>query len=331
MRRAFAFAAGLIATGALAPSSHAEDITIRVSAAAAQTHPATRHIELFKAAVEDKTDGVEVQTFPNRQLGGDKETLEGVRAGSIDCATNSSVLYPLVVNKTAFDAMQLPFLVSNYDDQSQMYQSDVAQQMLDSLNDVGLKGLSYSEGGFRHFLNRGGFVTTLDDFQGLKTRIVPVPLHKGTWEAVGANPVGVAYGEVYTSLQTGVIDAVEFNLSSISGENVYEIAKYVTLTGHYFWPQVLSCNLETFNSWPENVQRAVVDAGQEIIGPVVDYAKQQDQDLRGELQEKGVKIRDFEEIEAMREAVAPILDEWADKHPLIEAYIEEARALRKTD
>ena len=68
-----------------------------------------------------------------------------------------------------------------------------------------------------------------------KTRIVPVPLHKAIWNAVGVSPVGLAYGEVYGALQTKVIDAVEINVSSMLGENLWEVGKHFTLTGHYPW------------------------------------------------------------------------------------------------
>ena len=98
------------------------------------------------------------------------------------------------------------------------------------------QGLCFSKGGQRHFLSRLGPASKVDAFRGLKTRIVPIPLHKAIWERLGANPVGIPYAEVYTSLQTRVIDAVEFNISSIAADKVYEQANQLTLTGHDFWP-----------------------------------------------------------------------------------------------
>ena len=95
---------------------------------------------------------------------------------------------------------------------------------------------------------------TVADFAGLKTRIVPVPLHKAIWEAVGTAPVGLPYGEVYGALQTKVIDAVEINVSSMVGENLWEVGKYFTLTGHYPWHNVIAANKAFFDGLPPELQ-----------------------------------------------------------------------------
>ena len=90
-------------------------------------------------------------------------------------------------------------LVKSYDDLAKVLQSEAAIKILNSLDDAGLKGLCYSDGGHRHFLNRAGPVRKIEDFKGLKTRIVPIPLFKAIWQRIGANPVKVPYGEVYTA------------------------------------------------------------------------------------------------------------------------------------
>jgi len=310
-----------------APASAAEKIVLRLAHGASPQHPFHEMAEMFKRSTEAKTDAVEIRIFGGRQLGGDKQVLEGSVAGTIDCSLASSVLFPLVVKKSAFDALQLPYLVNSYDNLGKMLSSDPAMKMLASLDDVGLKGLSIGEAGQRHFLNRNGAVQTLDDFKGLKTRIVPVPLHKAMWEAVGSNPVGIAYGEVYTSMQTHVIDAVEFNISSIESENLYEVAKDVSLTGHYFWPGVIACNKAKFESLPGEAQTAMMEAGREIIVPHVAYVKQHEKDAIARLEAKGVKIYAFEDLAQMQALMKPIVDTWIAKDPLIGEYVAEARKL----
>ena len=317
----------VVAAGLAAPAGAAEKIVVRLAHGASALHPFNEMAEMFKRSVEGKTDTVEIRIFGARQLGGDKQILEGTVAGTIDCSEASSVLYPLVVKKAAFDALQLPYLVNSYDNLGKMLSSDAAMKMLASLDDVGLKGLSIGEGGRRHFLNRDGAVQTLPDFKGLKTRIVPVPLHKAMWEAVGTNPVGIAYGEVYTSMQTHVIDAVEFNISSIESENLYEVAKDVSLTGHYFWPGVISCNKAKFDSLPAEAQTALVEAGREIIVPHVAYVKQHEKDAIGRLEAKGVKIYSFDDLAEMQALMAPIVEKWTAKDPLIGEYVAAARKL----
>jgi len=326
-RKLFMLVALVAAVGFAAPASAAEKIVLRLAHGASPLHPFNELVEMFKRSVESKTDTVEIRIFGARQLGGDKQVLEGSIAGTIDCSEASSVLYPLVVKKAAFDALQLPYLVNSYDNLGKMLSSETAMKMLASLDDVGLKGLSIGEAGQRHFLNRNGAVQTLAGFKGLKTRIVPVPLHKAMWEAVGANPVGIAYGEVYTSMQTNVIDAVEFNISSIESENLFEVAKDVSLTGHYFWPGVIACNKAKFDSLPAEAQKAMIDSGRQIIEPHVAYVKRHEKDAIARLEAKGVKIYPFDDLAQMQALMAPIVETWTAKDPLIGEYVAAARKL----
>jgi tripartite ATP-independent transporter DctP family solute receptor len=301
---------------------------IRLAHATAESHPFHKHALMFKEAVEKKTGGkVQVEVFGNRQLGDDRQILEATVAGTIDASLASSVLYSLVVKKAGFDALQLPFLLSSYDNLAKLLTSSEAQALLDDLSGAGLKGLSIGEGGMRHFLSEKGPVLRAADFKGLKTRIVPVPLHKAIWEAVGVSPVGIAYGEVYTSLQTHVIDAVEINASSVNGENLWEPAKHYTLTGHYFWPGVISYNKARFDRLPAEVQKALVDAGREVIVPQVMFAKSDEASATEQLRKKGVNVYKFSDLAQIRSQTRPIVDQWAAKDKAIANLIGVARKL----
>lgn len=309
-------------------NAEAETIKVKLAHAAASSHPFHKLCEMFRDAVAKKTDGrVEVQVFGDRQLGDDKQVLEATLAGTIDASLASSVLFSLVVKKPAFDALQLPFLISSYENLGKLLTSAPANAMLAQLDSVGLKGLGFGEAGQRHFLSSKGLVRRIEDFKGLKTRIVPVPLHKAIWEAVGANPVGVAYGEVYTSMQTKVIDAVEFNISSVETENLWETGKYLSLTGHYFWPGVITYNKAKFEALPKDVQQAMIEAGHEIIRPHVAYVDKEEGASAERLKKKGVEIAKFEELAQMRARMRPIVDQWSAKDPLIAQFVAEAAKL----
>ena len=326
----FVSAFTILAALALVMPAHAEKIKIRLAHGASHTHPFNKLAEMWKEAVEKRTDKVDIQIFGDRQLGGDKQVLEGAIAGTIDAAFPSSILFPLVLkDQKVFDALQLPFVVNSYENLATMLTSKPAMQMLVGLKRDGLVGLSFGEAGLRHFLNRKGPVQYLRDFKGLKTRIVPVPLHKAVWKAVGANPVGIAYGEVYTSMQTHVIDAVEFNISSIETENLWEVAKYLTLTGHYFWPGVLVYNKAKFEKLPKDVQQAMIEAGREIIKPQVMFVKKHEEEAAKRLEAKGVKIYPFKDLKKMQALMKPIVKQWEKKDPLIAEYVAEAKKLEK--
>lgn len=322
MRFRYAIAAG-VALSLVSTVGLAQTIKIRLANAANPPHPHQKAGEMWKALVEKKTGGkVEVQYFHSRQLGDDRQNLESAVAGTIDAAMSSSILFPLVVKKQSFDALQLPFLISSYDNLAKVFLSPQAQALLDDLDSAGLKGLSYAEGGLRHFLSAKGQVAKLSDLKGLKTRIVPVPLHKAIWDATGAAPVGIAYGEVYTSLQTKVIDAVEINVSSVVSENLWEPAKHFTMTGHYFWPAVMIYNKAKFDKLPPDVQKAMIEAGREIIEPQVMLAKNDDAAQVEQLKKRGVRFYEFGDLAQMRAQMKPIVEQWAAKDKNIAAFIQ---------
>lgn len=323
---------GLVALAMiLAPVSavSAQETTLKFGHAAASTHLFQGGTELFAQKVADKTGGkVKIEVYGDRQLGDDGELLQGIQLGTIDGALVSAPVLPLKMDAPAFDALQLPFLVQTYDQMAAALASPVGQKLLDSLDAQGIKGLGYIEAGQRHFLGRTKKVETVADFEGLKTRIVPTPLHKATWTAVGVSPVGLAFGEVYSALETGTIDAVEMNLSSIKAESLYQSAKYVTLTGHYFWPGVLMINKARFESLPEDVQQAMVEAGHEVIAEQYKMAADDEADVRKFLEENGVEISELAELDKMQEKTRPVLEEWVGKDPLIKEFADAVNAAR---
>ena len=323
-----AAAAGLALSFGVVSTGSAQEYTIRVAHGASVAHPLHQYVVFYKELAEKKTGGkVKIEIFGARKLGGDKDVLLGVKSGTIDAGFVSSVLFALIVRKSSFDALQLPYVLTSYDNLLTMLQSDTANKMLASLDDVGIKGLGFGEAGQRHFLSSKGAVTKLEDFNGLKTRIVPVPLHKAVWEKTGANPVGIAYGEVYTSMQTKAIDAVEFNASSVEAENLFENAKHLSLTGHYFWPLVMIHNKKKFDALPKDIQAQLQEAAREATVKHVNYVRDDEAATLERLKAKGVSVYKFEELDKMREIMKPVVEEWIKRDPLIAEYIAQARKL----
>ncbi len=305
-------------------AAQAQDVTLKFGHAASSKHIFQQGLQIFADKVAKKTDGkVKIEVYGDRQLGDDKQLLEGLQIGTIDGALVSSPTLPLVIGATAFDALQLPFVVDTYQELSDALTSPIGQKILDTLDAKSMKGLGFVEAGQRHFLSRTKQVKTLDDFQGQKTRIVPIPLHKATWEAVGVNPIGMAYGEVYSALETGTIDAVEINLSSIQSESLYEAAKHVTLTGHYFWPGVIIVSGPTWQRLSDDEKQAMVEAGKETTTEAYALAASQESDTAAFLKDKGVEIGKLDDLDAMRKKTQPVVDEWLKKDPLIQEFYDD--------
>ncbi len=302
-------------------------IRLRLAHAANEVHPGHIAAVKFKEALDKLVPGrVNLQIFPNRQLGDDKPNLEAAVAGTIDLCGSSGVLFPLVTGRPALNAPQLPFLVKDYDHFARLATGAAGQALLDDLAPAGLVGLQLTDIGQRNFVSVAKPVRKVADFAGLKTRIVPVPLHKSIWEAVGTAPIGLPYGEVYGALQTKVIDAVEINVSSMLGENLWEVGKFMTLTGHYPWHNVIAINKAKFDSLPKDIQEAIRQAGRDSVAPTLAYTRDQDLNAREDLKKKGVQFFDIEDLAEMKRKMAPLIDQYAKQSPLIEAFVKAAQA-----
>ena len=321
---------GLVAAAAscVAFAAMAQTINLRLAHGSPRGHPNYAHAEMLAQDIEKATNGrVKITVFGDRQLGDDRDIIQIVRTGTVDAGYASSVNFPLILKKVSYDALQLPGLVKSYDDLAKTLVTPAAIKLLDSIAEDGLKGLAFSEGGQRHFLSRIGPVSKIEQFKGLKTRIVPIALHKELWERVGTNPVGIPYAEVYTSMQTRVIDAVEFNISSISADKVYEQAQHLTMTGHYFWPGAFFFNKAKFDALPKDVQDTIVKVARDSTPKWVLHTKAKEAEQVSELKAKGVKFYAFEDRAKLLQLMQPVFDTWSAKDPLIGEYIAAARKI----
>lgn len=301
----------------------AQDVTIKMGHAASSKHIFQQGLVIFAEKVKEKTGGVvAVEVYGDRQLGDDKQLLEGLQIGLIDGALVSTPTLPLVLNATGFDALQLPFVVDSYQQLSDVLTGELGDELLATLDAKSIKGLGFVEAGQRHFLTAGSAVTETSQFAGLKTRIVPIPLHQAIWEAIGVNPIGMAYGEVYSALETGTIDAVEINLSSIQSESLYDAAKNVTLTGHYFWPGAIMLSGAAWDKLSEDQQAAMIEAGHETTAEAYALAASQEDDTRRFLEENGVTVSTLGDLDTMKAKTAAVVEQWAAKDPLIDGFVD---------
>lgn len=301
----------------------AEEVTLKMGHAAASTHIFQTGLEIFAKKVAEKTEGnVKIEVYGDRQLGDDKQLLEGIQIGLIDGALVSSATLPLVLGAASFDALQQPFTVSSYEQLSAVLTSDLGDELLATLDAKKIKGVGFVDAGLRHFLSKEKPVTSLADFKGLKTRIVPIPLHKAIWEAIGVNPIGMAYGEVYSALETGTIDAVEINVSSIKSESLYNAAKQVTLTGHYFWPGVIMLSGAAWDKLSDKDKAAVEAAGKEATTEAYSLAASQDAETVTFLEANGVTINTLSDLDDLKALTAPVVTTWKEKDPLIAKFDE---------
>ena len=203
-------------------------MVLRYAENQAQDYPTTQAAYKFAELVEEKTDGrIHIDVYHGGQLGDEKAVIEQLQFGAIDFTRVS--ISPLAEFDKSLNVLQLPYL---YKDAAQMWrvlEGDIGENFLKGVEKAGLIGLSWFDAGARNFYNSKKPITKLDDLKGLKIRVQESQLMMGMVKALGASATPMAYGEVYSGLQTGVIDGAENNWPSYDSVSHYEVAKYFVL------------------------------------------------------------------------------------------------------
>lgn len=241
------------------PAKAAPEFVYRLAVETTLKHPGGVFAAKFKDEVEKKSNGrVSIQLFPNAQLGGDLQALNAVKTGQIDmcvaAAPGSSTL------SSSVQLSELPFFYPDYDAARKVLDGEAGQMALKTLERQGVKGLAWGEVGFRGVMNNRKPIKTVADFKGMKIRVVENPLYVTTWRSLGANPVPMAWQEVYTALQQGTIDGVDTNYAGFIDGKIYEVAKHLAVTNHSYTGNLLLMNLAKFNALPSDLKKVVEDA-----------------------------------------------------------------------
>jgi len=207
----------------------------------AETHPAdyptTKGDYEFARLVGERSNGrIKIEVYPGRQLGEEKAVIEQVQFGAIDFTRVS--ISPLSAFAPSFDALQMPYLYRSAKHMWQVLNGPIGDEFLNSLEPAGFVGLCWYDSGARSFYNSVRPIKKVADLKGLKIRVQQSALMVGLVEALGAVATPMPFGEVYSALQTGVIDGAENNWPSYYSTSHYEVAKYYTLDEHTRVPEI---------------------------------------------------------------------------------------------
>ena len=236
----------------------AKTIKARVSLCNSPTHPQSIGMEVFKKYVEEKTNGaITVALYCNSQLGGERESVEQVKNGSLEMATASAG--PLTTFNNKFMVLDIPFAFDSYEIAWGVLDGPMGQKLLDSSEGIGIKGLAYLENGYRHVTNNVRPINAPDDLKGIKIRTMEAPMHMENFKMLGANPTPVPWTELYMTMQQKVVDGQENPLANIWEVKMYEVQKYTSLTGHIYDPMPLVANLKWFNKLTKEQQSIIKD------------------------------------------------------------------------
>jgi C4-dicarboxylate-binding protein DctP len=224
--------------------------------------PPHKAAEMFKQLVEQRTKGhYEVQIYPAQQLGGLRDQVEGTSLGTIEMTQQTPATVSLFVPKVMI--LDFPFLWTHEDAMWKVLDGPLGQELLQSLEAKGLKGVDFWSSGYKNFTTGRKPIRTPDDFKGMKIRVIPSPLLSAQYEAWGASPTPVDFKELYTALQQGLVDGQENPAGTIVDVKLYEVQKYMTESRHGFLHYIMMFNKKWFDAQSKPNQEILIQAVKE--------------------------------------------------------------------
>ena len=273
---------GVLVLG-LAAAANAADFVFKLGHIADPENPYAKGAEKFAQFVKEKTGGkVEIQVFPSSQLGNQRDLVEGTQFGTIDFTmTSTAVLGNFLPKIAVFD---LPFI---FRDVQHAYKAldTVGMEIAQKLQ--GMKLLAYYENGVRHMTNSKRPIRKPEDMKGLKIRVMEQPIYIEMIKALGGNPTPMAFGELFTALQQGVVDGQENPAAHIYTARFFEVQKYISLTAHTYSAEPMLVSLAAWNKLPKDLQEKVQAAANESKDWQRDLCRQLEEGYWTKIKESG--------------------------------------------
>jgi len=332
-KRMSALCAVMVGVLFLAGSAAAAEKTLRLSHITAQDSPWDKGARKFAELVAKNTKGrIEVKVFPQSQLanGSQKAELEMLQSGVLDMTWDSPIILALFLDKR-FDVFNLPWLYSSMDVANRVADGKMGELAMKWLEEKGVVGLGIGVNGYRELTNSKHPITQPDDMKGIKFRVAGSKLYLETFKLLGANAVTMNFGEVFTSLQQGVIDGQENPTAIIYSSKLYEVQKYLTLWRYSFDPLILCVNKKLFESLSPPDQQALRAAAKEAVAYERALSAEEEKVLPEKLKGLGMQVDSLTsaQLAVFKERVRPVYKTFeesigADNIKLMLAEVEKA-------
>jgi tripartite ATP-independent transporter DctP family solute receptor len=232
-------------------------------------------------------DQVQADIYGSSQLGDDTEMLQKVRLGTLEVSQPSTIMSTVLPEFGLFD---MPYLVKDRAHMGCIAQEIIWPMLAPKLEEKGYKLIGVWENGFRQITNNVRPIVTPQDLQGIKLRTPSGVWRVKMFQAYGANPTPMEFSEVFVALQTGVIDGQENPYVNINAAKFNEVQKYLSETNHVYTPSFPTASKRLFDSWPQEVQDAVMAAGAEVQPWTYERAAALDEELRQKLIDAGMEF-----------------------------------------
>jgi tripartite ATP-independent transporter DctP family solute receptor len=320
-RKFLAGTAAAIGSFAIVGRASAQAVKLRVGNVYPQTHSIPVATGRFKQLVEQKSGGkISCEVFNNSELGSEREMAEMVRGGSLEMVLSGLPGTGAYVPE--IEVMEAFYMYKNVEDLARI-SAAIYGDLQDFMAPKGFHLLGMMYQGPRNTLSVKQ-LKTIDDFKGLRLRVPNTPLFVAMARAWGASPTAIALAEVYTSLDTGIIAAVEATHETLVSSNFQEKAKFLLTTRHNFYPQPMVVNKAWYDKLPKDLQTAISDASKEAGAYQLSIHKEADEKAIAALKAANVTITELSDVTPFRK---PLIDMNRDyfkaKGPKVQAVFEK--------
>ncbi len=330
MKNFAAFLATTLLTVAYAsvPAAAQQRTVLKASDVHAAGYPTVVAVENLGKKLEQATNGrVSVQMYPAMQLGGEKEAIEQAQVGAIAFARVSvGALGPVVDDINVFN---LPYVFRNTAHMQQVIDGPIGQELLDKVTNSGkgLIGLCWMDAGARNFYDTKKPIKTVADLKGLKIRVIGNPIFVDMANAMGGNGVAMGYDQVFSALQTGVVDGAENNPPSFVFDNHYQVAKFYTIDEHLIVPEMLVFSKKAWDGMSKEDQTLLLKFAKEAQQEERKLWVAYEQQAMDKAKAAGIQIIQVSDADkkAFQDAVKPVWDKYGPKYAATVKRIQETK------
>ncbi len=247
--------------------------------------------EFAKRANEKLGAKGKVVVFGSSQLGGDKEMLQKLKLGTIDMALPSTVMSSEV---DLFGIFEMPYLVKDRQHMARIEKDIVWPSLAPAAEKKALKILAIWENGYRHLTNNRRPIVKPEDLQGMKLRVPEGKWRVEMFKVYGANPSPMKFSELFTALQTGVMDGQENPLTQIFSAKLHEAQKFLSMSGHVYTPAYLTVGSRKWEKLPADIRQTLEDTARATQAYVYETARKQEGELLARLKQSGIQVNEVD-------------------------------------
>ncbi len=300
------FLALLVVSGFVASAS--AQTTIKIGHVLNQDHSWNVCLVGFAEEVKTATEGrVLIEVFPGAQLGNEKDVIEGLVMQTVDGGLIGGGSFQSIEPKFGIEA--LPYAWPTHEAAYNALDGELGELLLDLLERQGIVGLSWWENGFRHMTNNQRPISKPEDLKGLKIRVTPDKMRLDTFNALGASPMPINFGELYTALQQGVVDGQENPYAIIFSSSFFEVQKHLSPTGHIWGSALLCVNGSVWGKLSKEDQATVMQLAAKWRDEQRRQTREQEDEFLEKLKEKGMQVAEVDK-EAFQKAVQGVWKEY---------------------